>query len=475
MKPYSDSFKILVSIASYGTNNDHYLQQLIDEYSKMPYQVDVIVLSNISKELGENVEVVVGLPSKNPWSLPFAHKKIFVERADRYDLFIYSEDDTLITQRNIEAFLQATDVLKSDEIAGFLRTEQAPDGTIYYSTIHNHYHWDPKSVCQRGNDIFAFFTNEHGACYILTKDQLVQSINSGGFDVKPHEGRYDMLVSAATDPYTQCGFRKLICLTRLEDFTCKHLTNKYIGRTGLEKSQFEVQIKALLDIAIIDLPVPEPVPVESKLPGTYWTKSYYETCRNDLISFVPKGTQKLLSLGCGWGQTEAALLNHAIKVSAVPLDIVIGKLAETKGIRVIHETLDAAPNVLQNEEFDVLLISNILHLVKQPEVLLSQYYKLIKNNGSVIVSCQNFNHMGVLIRSSLGHSNFRSLDNYQKSGIHRTSFEVVRNWLRAAEFSVENVEYVIEGRWKHYDKYTMGLLKFLWASEFIISAKKSIS
>src|ERR1700719_3961404 len=112
--------KILVAIASYGTNKDSYLRQLIAEYRGMSYHVDIVVVSNISKDLGDAVEVSVGLPAKDPWSLPFAHKRIFADRLEQYDLFIYSEDDTLITERHIENFVKATRVLKDDEIAGFL-------------------------------------------------------------------------------------------------------------------------------------------------------------------------------------------------------------------------------------------------------------------------------------------------------------------------------------------------------------------
>lgn len=467
----NSQIKVLVSIASYGTNNDQYLQQLIGEYLKMPYQVDIVVVSNISKELGEKVEVVVGLPSKNPWSLPFAHKRIFVERADSYDLFIYSEDDTLLSQRNIEAFLEVTDILQPDEIAGFLRTEEAPDHTVYYSTIHSHYHWDPTSVCQRGHDIFAFFTNEHGACYILTKDQLIRSINSGGFDVKPHEGKYDMLVSAATDPYTQCGFRKLICLTRLEEFTCKHLTNKYIGRTGLEKSQVDIQVSALLEIAKKGEPVPNPMCVESKLPGTRWIKSYYESSREDMLSMVPNGTGRVLSIGCGWGKTEEELMKKNVLVTAIPLDIVIGKLAETKGIRVIPESLENAPKILASEKYDVLLLSGLLHLVDEPEALLHEYKKLLVNDGLIIVSCPNLKHIGVRVRRYMGQVDLKGLDDYQKSGVHITSSRVVCSWLRSTGFFVERVEYVTGGRWKTFNAYTLGLLQSLWAQEFIISAR----
>jgi len=470
-----NNIKILVVIASYGVNNDQYLHQLIDEYSSMPYLVDIVVVSNIPKALGTEVEVVVGLPSKNPWSLPFAHKRIFIERQDHYDLFIYSEDDTLITQHNIEAYLQASAVLNSNEIPGFLRSEQGPDGTIYYSTIHSHYHWDASSVCRRGNDIFALFTNEHGACYILTQDQLRQSIASGGFDVKPHEGKYDMLVSAATDPYTQCGYRKLICITRLEDFTCKHLTNKYIGRTGLEKTQVEVQVRAMLDIAKNGGPVPAPMSVESKLLGTRWTKSYYEPCRNDLLSMVPEGTKSVLSIGCGWGKTEEALLKKNIQVTAIPLDTVIGKLAETKGIRVIPETMEAAPEILAGEKFDVLLISGLLHLMDEPVAFLRNYRELLIDDGVIILSCPNLKHLAILVRRYMGQPDLQGLEDYQKSGVHQTSHRVLCSWLRSAGFVVEQVEHVIEGRWKTYNKYTLGLTKGLWASEFIIVAKKRAS
>jgi hypothetical protein len=94
--------KVLVGIANYGTGNDHFLRRLIAEYQGMEYRVDVVVFSNVRKALDPWIELIVGLPNRNPWSLPFAHKQVFAERADEYELFIYSEDDTLITEHNIE-------------------------------------------------------------------------------------------------------------------------------------------------------------------------------------------------------------------------------------------------------------------------------------------------------------------------------------------------------------------------------------
>src|SRR6478752_2416186 len=96
--------RILVAIASYGRSNDRYLERIIQEYRSMPFAIDILLVSNIDKS-GPGTECLVGLPTKNPWSLPFAHKKLFADRRDRYDLFVYSEDDILITEGNLRAWL----------------------------------------------------------------------------------------------------------------------------------------------------------------------------------------------------------------------------------------------------------------------------------------------------------------------------------------------------------------------------------
>ena len=161
------------------------------------------------------------------------HKKVFADRADQYDLFIYSEDDILVTEDNLRAFLDACSVLEDNEIAGFFRVEKGSGGNVNYPDVHANFHWVPNSVRSRGKYTFAAFTNEHAACYVLTQNQLRKALNSGGFLVGPHEWKYDLLCTAATDPYTQCGFQKLIPISHFDDFTVEHLSNKYVGKVGI--------------------------------------------------------------------------------------------------------------------------------------------------------------------------------------------------------------------------------------------------
>ena len=135
------SMKILVAIANYGSKNFHYLQRLIDEYGSMSYDIDIAVLSNTPKDLPPWIEVRVGLPSSNPWSHPFAHKELFANRVNDYELFIYSEDDTLITQRNIEAFLEVLTGVDQDMLRVFIQqgNDQAKSDYLRAGAKYRHY------------------------------------------------------------------------------------------------------------------------------------------------------------------------------------------------------------------------------------------------------------------------------------------------------------------------------------------------
>ncbi len=122
--------------------------------------------------------------------------------------------------------MKATEV-RPYELAGFIRSEQGPDGSRRYLDVHGPYRWLPESVRHRSGDVYASFSGHHGACYVLTRDQLHGAIASGGYLVEPHADRYDLLIGAATDPYTQCGFTKVVNLSPLDDFVLPHLTNRY--------------------------------------------------------------------------------------------------------------------------------------------------------------------------------------------------------------------------------------------------------
>jgi 2-polyprenyl-3-methyl-5-hydroxy-6-metoxy-1,4-benzoquinol methylase len=468
----SAKMKILVILANFGTKNDAFMQRLLEEYTSMPFDVHPVLLTNVPKNLGEKVEVVVQPPTGDPWSFPFPHKKMMADHADDYDLFIYSEDDTLITEKNIDAFLKATEVLRDNEIAGFIRSERGADGQAYFSTAHYHFHWDPISVVSRSGQTFAFFTNEHSACFILTRDQLKRAIDSGGFLVKPHQEKYDLLVSAATDPYTQCGFRKLINISRFEDFVLPHLPNKYVGKLGLRDAEMYTQLRAIEAIQAGTRSSAVLFNTETRVGQSKWSKSYYEPVRQDILDLIPAGTKRLLSFGCGWGEMEAELGRKGIQVTALPLDSVIGACAEARGVRTVNGDTQLALAKLSREQFDCVLATDSLHRFLKPEELLKSFSELLSPGGVIVATVPNLTELGVWMRRIRHDPTTLNLGSFASAGIHQASRGMIRGWFEKAGLAVRGDVPVIPERRERLRKKMAHMGEEWIAEEFIFVGAK---
>jgi 2-polyprenyl-3-methyl-5-hydroxy-6-metoxy-1,4-benzoquinol methylase len=419
--------------------------------------------------LGQRIQVVVGQPSKNPWSLPFAHKQVFANRINDYDLFVYSEDDIVITRKNIEAFLRLAAVLPDNEVAGFLRFENDKDGRVFHPDVHGMCHWDARSVRSRADYILAFLSNEHAGCYMLTRPQLQRAIQSGGFLVGPHQGKYQMLETAATDPYTQCGFTKLICISHLKDFLVHHLPNKYVGRMGLDAAQFECQIRALLRIAA-EGNTPSPLlDTHPEFKAPRFGKNYYEPIRTDLVNLIPVSARSVLSIGCGWGVTEEKLAQSGKRrVVAIPLDPVISACAQARGVELVQGDLKMALAKLSSERFDCILISNVLHLLQDPGEILASLASLLSAKAIVIAAVPNLLRLPVQWRKLRGVESHRFLGDYARSGVHFTSRGTVRKWLRRAGLRVDRFVDVLPQRAQALCRGTLGFMTPLLSSEIVV-------
>lgn len=466
--------KILVAIACYGTKNLKYLEILLSEYRRMAFQIDIVVLSNEPRDLGPKVEVLVGLPVRNPWSLPFAHKPLFAARRKDYDLFIYTEDDVLITEQNIRAFLQTTEVLPPAYLAGFMRYEVAPGGKKYYSTMHGHYHWEPDSVMRLKPFTFARYTNDHSGCFMLTRQQLAKALASGGFMLGFRKGRYGYPETAATDIYTQCGFKKVICISHLEDFCLPHLPNLYVGRLGVEKDMADREIERLKSLDAGDESLGPLFRTDTGLEDISWDKQYHEPPREDVLAMVPAGARTALSIGCGAGATEEKLVKRGVDVLGIPVDCVVAASAAARGIELLPPDLAAARQHLGQRRFDCILFIDSLHRFKQPVLVLDEFARLLEHDGMVIISAPNFNHVSVLRKRMNGKLKLPRSDSsgfFTAHGLHLTTFRRVRQWLAQSELGLTGWHLQVPGRFRGLDRVSLGFLRCLLAENLVAIAR----
>lgn len=461
---------ILVAIASHGTAQDKYLAQLLAELRKFSLPVTPVVLSNQPKD-ASSAEVVVGVPSSDPYSLPFAHRKLFAERINEYDLFIYTEDDMLITEKHVRTFLELQPKLRDDELLGFIRSEVDPAGTVYISSIHSHFRWLPDTVVNREGEIFAQLSNQHSGSFIVTRAQLQKAIASGGFLIPPHAGRYGMLESAATDIYLRCGFRRLLCVSRIEDCILPHLPNKYYKRLGIPLEEFRDQKEALLKLARSGGWTGALLEPATNQFGFRWSKHLYVGPDLDLLSKVPAQARNVLVVGSTSGKNELHLKSKGHNVTAIPLDSVFGHRLLRLGFRVVEGDLNASVKALGPEIFDAILLPNVLHLVPNPVSWLSALKSLLSPEGEIIFNVTNTAEVTERIkdrragRVPLGKS-------FKEHGVQFVTANRIRRWLRSSGLYHYHIDGALDGEVRHPLR-RRGF--FLWktglASHFLVSAR----
>jgi len=466
---------ILVAVASYGEKNRHHLERVLDAYRAMPWNIKLVLLSEAPKDLGPDVEVRVGLPDEdNSWSLPFAHKAVLAEGVDDYDLFIYTEDDLYPTERHIQAFLELGPCLEPDEIAGYLRYEIDESGQWFVHEPWKHFHWKPGSVRQRGPHTVAEFTNEHAGFYILTPDQLRRAIASGNYLCEPYRDRYDWPETAATDPYTVCGFRKVVSTSNVQDFLLHHMPNPYLDRLEVTLEDFRQQIETLHLIRDRQHPAHTMFAVESAKFPRAWQKSYYEMPGPELLDTIPNASEakRVLSMGCGWGELETQLQARGQDVTAIPLDSVIGAQAAKRGIRVVQGDWESVDQQLAGETFDAVVLTDLLHLQENPADLIQRCAGFLKEGGQLILGGPNFNRGTRLLKRILNLENYARLRSFEDSGITPCSPRTLRPALEQAGLQPLQVTWTNHGFSKKWLKHSRAQLGVITARHWILLAER---
>ena len=462
---------ILVAIASYGQENDAHLQGVLAEFRSMRLRSDLHVLSNLPKDLGPGVTVHVGLPTSNPRSLPFAHRQLFAEHLDKADYFIYCEDDTLISERNIRAFIEVNAVVNSDEIVGFLRVENLSPAERYVESAHGPYRWNPSSMVRRGPWMFASFTNHHSACTMASRAQIQKAIASGGFLVRPHIGRFAMLESAASDLYTQCGMTRMMCVSRIEDFLVPHLSNGNCRNWGLPYEEFLEQTRAFQEISSSNKWKGSLFNVETHVGRGRWSKNLYERLNPTLLKTIPQQAQTVLSIGSGWGATEEELARQGKQVTAVPVDAVFGDCLRRRGIATKEGTLEQVVLDLQCKRFDVILMQEVLHLVESPVKWLTMLRPLLSDSGVVLAAMPRTYDPLRIIWYLKGEPMTAYAKDFAHSRVHRVTQSRLAQWFTDAGMAVKILGSCTTPTRRSLQRKLWGLWSRPLSDSFIVLAK----
>jgi len=465
-----DQRRVLVAVINYGKANDGFMPEILGHYRAMPWAVDIVVYTNEPKDWGPGVETRVGVPDRGPLYLPMEHRKLFMERRGRYDLYLFTEDDIAITAGHLRAFAETAAACDEHTVPGFLRYELDEAGQMSVDSLHSYNSWKPMSARAFGGEVWVELDHNHSAAYVLDDRHLSRAIASGRF-LEVSSPRF-ILEQASSGVFDHCGLRRLIPVSRLDDVLLHHMSNKYVGKLGVPKAEVDRQVQMIRRIAAGEV---EPRVLAPRAPAfshRAWWKPVYEDARADLIAAVRPAEKRVLWVGAGQGRTEGRVVDAGHEVAAIPLDTLMQPLLEDVGVRVLPGDLDAALDKLGEQTFDLVVLPEVLERFADPPAVLRKLADRLAEGGRVFATVNNFARWPVKpdLRAAAEQLRPRAERSFDRDRIHCADRGMVRRWLRDAG---------LQGRvtaprplgFRRYDLLTLGQMRHRLAPRLEVEAR----
>jgi|GEM_PF-975798 len=227
----------LIAIACSGDAPADALERQVRAARELGPGADVVVHSDRPRPVPDGAALAVVPPGDDP---AFAHRALFADRVNDYDVFIFTRDDLLMTPENVHAFAEVAGVLPEGQAPGFLRVEAGAGGARFYPDADPTRLGFDGPVDLFGGYAFATLTNDNAGCSILTRAQLRAAVATGAY-LAPFPPE-----AVAADPYTPCGLLRRLCVSEFDRFLVRHTPPAGDPPRGLPDDVMRAELSRLL-------------------------------------------------------------------------------------------------------------------------------------------------------------------------------------------------------------------------------------
>ncbi|MBD3311259.1 MAG: methyltransferase domain-containing protein [Candidatus Magasanikbacteria bacterium] len=196
--------------------------------------------------------------------------------------------------------------------------------------------------------------------------------------------------------------------------------------------------------------------------------------RKAILSFIKKNNPVVLDVGCGRG-----LLGEIIKKEkkATVFGIDISEDATKEASKKLDnvfcfnlETNQEWPDELKMQEYDYVVISEVLEHLMEPEEILFKIKQAISHNTEIIITVPNILWWKNRLKIFLGHFEYTDSGLMDKGHIHFFSWKSFKDLIRKTGYHITQENHHIPTRGT---KYFGRIWPGLFAKQFIVKIKKN--
>ncbi len=133
-----------------------------------------------------------------------------------------------------------------------------------------------------------------------------------------------------------------------------------------------------------------------------------------MVRFIPKGSKKILEIGCAQGNFSVQLIKDGIETWGIEPDKKSAKIAKEKLYKVFYGVLDEKISELPDNYFDVIIMNDVLEHLLEPWDDLKKLKRKLNDDGVFVSSIPNVryakNIFNTLFKKDWKYTDDRILD-----------------------------------------------------------------
>ncbi len=190
-------------------------------------------------------------------------------------------------------------------------------------------------------------------------------------------------------------------------------------------------------------------------------ENYYKNIRHDLIPLVPEDANCILEVGCAEGMTGNELKKRpGVFVAGIENNEIAAEMARKVLDDVVTGDIECMDIPYSPSAFDCIIFADVLEHLVNPLDVLKKVSKLLKKDGTIIMSIPNVQFYGVVHQLIEGNWTYQKEGILDETHLRFFTFKEIEKLVKEAGFSIQRIEETLDPQYEKFSNENHTALKF---------------